>query len=49
MSFRFGGDDFLEIALDEPLDQVQEKCDQLLLNLKKARLLYIAGDQARES
>ena len=35
MSFRFGGDEFLAIALDEPLDQVQEKCDQLLLNLKK--------------
>ena len=35
MSFRFGGDEFLSIALDEPLDQVQEKCDQLLLNLQK--------------
>lgn len=35
MSFRFGGDEFLAIALDEPLDQVQEKCDRLLLNLQK--------------
>lgn len=35
MSFRFGGDEFLAIALNEPLDQVQEKCDRLLLNLQK--------------
>lgn len=35
MYFRFGGDEFLAIALDEPLDQVQEKSDRLLLNLQK--------------
>ncbi|MFR0540891.1 GGDEF domain-containing protein [Lactobacillus delbrueckii] len=35
MSFRFGGDEFLAIALDEPLDQVQAKSDQILSNLKK--------------
>lgn len=35
MSFRFGGDEFLATTLDEPLDQVQGKCDRLLLNLQK--------------
>ena len=35
MYFRFGGDEFLAIALDKPLDQVQEKTDQILSNLKK--------------
>lgn len=35
MSFRFGGDEFLAIALDEPLDKVQAKSDQILSNLKK--------------
>lgn len=35
MSFRFGGDEFLAIALDETLDQVQAKSDQILSNLKK--------------
>ncbi|MCI6269742.1 MAG: hypothetical protein MR612_00750 [Lactobacillus delbrueckii] len=35
MSFRFGRDEFLATTLDEPLDQVQGKCDRLLLNLQK--------------
>lgn len=35
MSFRFGGDEFLAIALDERLDKVQAKSDQILSNLKK--------------
>ena len=35
MSFRFGGDEFLAIALDERLDKVQAKPDQILSNLKK--------------
>lgn len=35
MSFHFGGDEFLATTLDEPLDQVQGKCDRLLLNLQK--------------
>ena len=34
MSFRFGGDEFLAIALDERLDKVQAKSDQILSNLK---------------
>ncbi|UNL39664.1 GGDEF domain-containing protein [Lactobacillus delbrueckii] len=35
LSFRFGGDEFLAIALDERLDKVQAKSDQILSNLKK--------------
>lgn len=35
MSFRFGGDEFLAIALDERLEKVQAKSYQILSNLKK--------------
>lgn len=35
MSCRFGGDEFLAIALDERLDKVQAKSYQILSNLKK--------------
>lgn len=35
LSFRFGGDEFLAVALDESLPEVEQKCDQLLENLQK--------------
>lgn len=35
LSFRFGGDEFLAVALDESLPEVEKKCDQLLENLQK--------------
>lgn len=35
LSFRFGGDEFLAVALDESLPEVKKKCDQLLENLQK--------------
>lgn len=35
LSFRFGGDEFLAVALDEPDKEVRRKCDQLLENLEK--------------
>lgn len=35
LSFRFGGDDFLAVALDESLPEIEKKCDQLLENLQK--------------
>lgn len=35
LSFRFGRDEFLAVALDESLPEVKKKCDQLLENLQK--------------
>lgn len=35
LSFRFGGDEFLAVASDESLPEVEKKCDQLLENLQK--------------
>ena len=35
LSFRFGGDEFLAVALDESLPEVEKKCDQLQENLQK--------------
>jgi hypothetical protein len=35
LSFRFGGDEFLAVALDESLPEVEKKCDQFLENLQK--------------
>ena len=35
LSFRFGGDEFLAVALDGSLPEVEKKCDQLLENLQK--------------
>lgn len=35
LSFRFGGDEFLAVALDESAEEVRRKCDQLLENLEK--------------
>ena len=35
LSFRFGGDEFLAVALDESLPEVEQKCNQLLENLQK--------------
>lgn len=35
LSFRFGGDEFLAVASDESLPEVEQKCDQLLENLQK--------------
>lgn len=35
LSFRFGGDEFLAVASDESLPEVEKKCNQLLENLQK--------------
>lgn len=35
LSFRFGGDEFLAVALDGSLPEVEKKCDQLQENLQK--------------
>lgn len=47
LSFRFGGDEFLAVALDESAEEVRKKCDQLLENLEKQGY-YISLGIARQ-
>nr|WP_260368944.1 diguanylate cyclase [Lactobacillus delbrueckii] len=49
LSFRFGGDEFLAITLDERLDKVQAKSDQILSNLKKHATTFQSGSSRQRT